>query len=409
MATLRTRLSIVIGLLALVSSSRVDGQWVQTNVPDSARVENFAIIGPNIIAGAYGDGIFLSTDKGMHWAQENSGLTDLRIQTLTESGGNVFAGSDGGVFMSADSGINWSPEHQGARHLACYGGKLFVAQEALNGVFFSIDSGRHWTSAVNGLPYYKSWHTWVSGFTVTITDLFAQTDYGLSKWNDSDSSWIPATFTLQFPVGNILVSGLNLLAQTSSDIFLSSDNGKSWIPAKNGLPLQPTINSLVAVDSIFFIATSGSGIFMTTSNSSQWTAENSGLTDTSILALTISGSQLLAGNYHGVWRRPLSEMIGTNAVPAQASAASSEIQSFPNPFTQSTTVRYTSTERGFAQVTIVNLLGEEVARLFDGPLEAGEHSFVWEAKDAAAGTYFCIVREGGAEAGGRHAALVVTR
>ena len=45
-----------------------------------------------------------------------------------------------------------------------------------------------------------------------------------------------------------------------------------------------------------------------------------------------------------------------------------------------------------AEVTIVNLLGSEVARLFSGTLSAGEHSFEWDAGQAAAGTYFCVVR-----------------
>ncbi len=44
----------------------------------------------------------------------------------------------------------------------------------------------------------------------------------------------------------------------------------------------------------------------------------------------------------------------------------------------------------------MNLLGVEVARLFSGTLEAGEHSFVW-SKPAAMpdGMYECLVRMNG--------------
>ncbi len=42
---------------------------------------------------------------------------------------------------------------------------------------------------------------------------------------------------------------------------------------------------------------------------------------------------------------------------------------------------------GVARVTVVNLLGEEVARLFEGELAAGEHSFTWDASGAAPGVY----------------------
>lgn len=52
-------------------------------------------------------------------------------------------------------------------------------------------------------------------------------------------------------------------------------------------------------------------------------------------------------------------------------------------------------ERGPAQITIVNPLGQQVAQLFDGELDAGEHSFEWNASGAEAGTYFCITRANG--------------
>jgi flagellar hook assembly protein FlgD len=78
------------------------------------------------------------------------------------------------------------------------------------------------------------------------------------------------------------------------------------------------------------------------------------------------------------------------------------MSSYPNPFTQSTTITFSSPESGQAEVTIVNLLGTEVARLFSGELAAGEHTFTWDAAksiayDAAAprGMYECIMRMNG--------------
>jgi len=59
-----------------------------------------------------------------------------------------------------------------------------------------------------------------------------------------------------------------------------------------------------------------------------------------------------------------------------------------------------------AEVTIVNLLGSEVARLFSGSLSAGEHAFEWDASGAAAGTYFCVVRTSG---GVQRVAMVVDK
>ncbi|HET6400209.1 MAG TPA: hypothetical protein VFH95_02325 [Candidatus Kapabacteria bacterium] len=49
---------------------------------------------------------------------------------------------------------------------------------------------------------------------------------------------------------------------------------------------------------------------------------------------------------------------------------------------------------GYADVSIVNLLGVEVAHLFSGELAAGNHSFTWDADRIAAprGMYECLVR-----------------
>jgi hypothetical protein len=68
---------------------------------------------------------------------------------------------------------------------------------------------------------------------------------------------------------------------------------------------------------------------------------------------------------------------------------------FPNPLTQSTTISFTWPESGVAEVTIVNLLGEEVARVFSGALQSGEHSFSWDASGMPPGIYECLVRMNG--------------
>jgi hypothetical protein len=70
------------------------------------------------------------------------------------------------------------------------------------------------------------------------------------------------------------------------------------------------------------------------------------------------------------------------------------LTSFPNPFSQSTSIKFTSGNSGFTQVSVMNLLGSEVARLYSGELESGEHSFTWDARGMAAGMYVCIVRDG---------------
>jgi hypothetical protein len=108
----------------------------------------------------------------------------------------------------------------------------------------------------------------------------------------------------------------------------------------------------------------------------------------------VSGTNLLAGTYGaGVWKRPLSE-FGSSGV-GNTSQVQSTAASYPNPFSKSTTIHFSLSDRGYTQVVILNLLGSEVARLFAGELEAGEHSFTWYAREMPAGMYVCNIRSGG--------------
>ena len=78
----------------------------------------------------------------------------------------------------------------------------------------------------------------------------------------------------------------------------------------------------------------------------------------------------------------------------------------PNPLSSSTTLNLSSTESASAQITIHNLLGTEVARLFSGELGAGEHSFTWDAHGIPPGMYECVVRMGGSV---QHVPIILER
>ena len=63
-------------------------------------------------------------------------------------------------------------------------------------------------------------------------------------------------------------------------------------------------------------------------------------------------------------------------------------QNYPNPFNPSTTIEYVMPKRGFARLTVQNVLGQEVASLLNGFQEAGRHSIRFEANGLPSGVYF---------------------
>lgn len=69
-------------------------------------------------------------------------------------------------------------------------------------------------------------------------------------------------------------------------------------------------------------------------------------------------------------------------------------QNYPNPFNPSTTISYGITNDGIVSVKIYNLLGQEVAVLFNGFSGAGVHSLQFNADQLSSGMYLYRVQAG---------------
>lgn len=70
-------------------------------------------------------------------------------------------------------------------------------------------------------------------------------------------------------------------------------------------------------------------------------------------------------------------------------------QNYPNPFNPTTTIGYQIPKDGDVQLTVFNLLGQEVATLVDEFQVAGAHSIQWNAMNVPSGTYFYRLRSTG--------------
>ena len=56
-------------------------------------------------------------------------------------------------------------------------------------------------------------------------------------------------------------------------------------------------------------------------------------------------------------------------------------QNYPNPFNPSTMIPLYMSGDAHVEITVFNVIGQEVARVFDGSLKAGNHSFLWDGRD----------------------------
>ena len=82
------------------------------------------------------------------------------------------------------------------------------------------------------------------------------------------------------------------------------------------------------------------------------------------------------------------EIVGVEDGDALTATSFSLEQNYPNPFNPNTRIEFTLNERSRVTLTVYNMLGQEVATLIDGLMEAGGHNITWNASNAASGVYF---------------------
>lgn len=286
--------------------------------------------------------VFRSLNHGGAWQQvaslpHASADTPWSLTGHATRPGTVFAGTFGrGVYVSADYGFSWDP----------------VGSDALNQVLIDADAG----------------HIFDLAFSPDDPDvLFAGTASGTFRGTPFavTPSWTALGPTVTLDNGSIVIPEVRTLA------FVDDAGG----------------------DDDLLAGTWGFGVF----------ASDEPLTTTGLQPLALRQefiSTLAPLSTGGVF-------VGTRdglglVVDAQATSTSvsSDIelpeefqldQNYPNPFNPSTTLRFGLTEPGWARLTIVDVLGRQVATLVDGPLSAGYHQVQFEASGLPSGIYLYVL------------------
>jgi hypothetical protein len=407
--------SVCLALAIVLVCPFASAQWVPTSqgLADSTWYSCLAVSGMNLFAGNLG-GVFRSTDEGTSWTAVNDGLTDTAVMVLAVSGTNLFAGTRSAVYRSTNDGASWTLDTTGmgicfVASIAVSGANVFVG--TYGGVFLSTNNGNSWSAINAGLPYGPMGPIVVGALAVDGTNLFAgSSGHGLKAYHepgrgvflstDYGTNWTAVNNGLtDTSVSALATSGTNLVAGTShwgwdngGSVFLSTNSGTSWTQAS--LPNCWVKSFAISGPNLF--AGTGRGVFLSTNDGTSWTQVNTGLTDTNVIALAASGTNLFAGGtFSGVWRRPLSQMITSaeSFVSGLPSWYSLE-QNYPNPFNPSTTIKYELPKSSEVRLSVFDMLGREVSVLVNDRREAGVHEVKFDGSNLASGVYIYRLQAG---------------
>jgi len=382
---------ICLVLVGLFSPSHSEAQWVQSNGLSGygANVSALTVSGSNLFAAA-GGGVFRSTDNGANWVAADSGLSNADVVCLTINGSRLFAGAlVNGIFVSTDNGATWTVADSGLAaaaviSLGISGSNLLAGADG-QGIFLSTNDGTSWTqTGVTNAQVYA--------FATISSNLFAATaGNGVLLSTDSGTTWTPLNSS---PDGaNTLVAlGTNLFLGTDlGGIFASTNHGVNWVPLMSPGLANTNVNVLVANGANLFAGTDD-GVFLL--KDTIWT--QTGLPSISVRALIIDDTNMFAGTYgHGVYRRPLSEMITSIKQPSSQLPESFALyQNYPNPFNPSSVISYQLATNGLVTLKVFDVLGREVETLVDERQSAGGYSVKFNGTNLPSGVYFYRLQVG---------------
>ena len=240
---------------------------------------------------------------------QRGGLQNRHIRVLAvdpNNPQNIYAGdAQDGVFLSTDAGIHWSQRGLGlplptATHALVFddpGKKLYAATDA--GVFVSADAAQHWT-AIGGLPG-DSYTALAFDLKAPHTIYTAAAHHGVFVSTNDGSSWSTADGG---PPAGIIINGLTfdsdqhqLWAATNVGVYRSGDAGTTWRALNNGLPADAVVITILPASinggdrDLVFVGTNH-GFFRSQDSGAHWSTSQESLSGTSVYAILIDYHQV---------------------------------------------------------------------------------------------------------------------
>ena len=103
---------------------------------------------------------------------------------------------------------------------------------------------------------------------------------------------------------------------------------------------------------------------------------------------------VISGNVYGDTSFPVNTTQEQKPGNENITHEFSLMQNYPNPFNPLTSISFVIAEKSNVKLVIFNTAGAEIQTIFNGDLEKGTHSFVWDATSYPSGVYFYRLEAG---------------
>jgi photosystem II stability/assembly factor-like uncharacterized protein len=390
-----------LGAGVFVSSNNASSWTHSTNGMKAVIIGCLSKNGATLIAGTQGNGIFISADNGSNWTQpDNTGLGNPSVNTIITSGTNLLAGTNMNIYLSTNNGISWTYSGTGIpdSKINCLtqSGSNYFAGADDHHVYKSTDNGATWSDlgAPGGGP--------VTSFATSGTNVYLGcVGNGVFVSTNGGTSWTNSVTGLNnLNIHSLILSGTsNIFAGTEGGVFFSSNSGSMWTGVSNtsnGMP-PVTVYSL-ANDGSNVIAGTFNGVYLTTNNGTNWFRKNQGLgLDTMSQCLLVTNGYVYSGMFPGlplagqtsplVWKRTLSEIISVRNISTVVPDKFSLMQNYPNPFNPSTKIRFDLPASSRVNLSVYDITGKKVSELINERFTSGSYEYNFNASNLPSGTY----------------------
>ncbi len=396
--------------------------------PDTDLTNNIAEVTVYVDLGTNG-GNGGGNNTNDNWELVNQVGTEL-IWTMTyDNSGNALYGTWGGKVYRTENGQNvvindgmnvgfiWSIAVDPVND------KIWVATE--NGVYISRDNGNTWElrglagKDVRSIIAVDEDHVWAATWGYGIYELSQATGYQFVERNEG------LTFTAVHALA--VNSAGDIYAGTFGGGVMKLANGSNtW--TETSIPYDFVWALGIDSNDKIYAGTYGGGVYVSADNGSTWTAVNDGLANNYIYSITVNPSDEVfasawaAGVYKlnttkdGAWSELGMQGVKVTSVTTGTDgniyAATDDgrifmlidkptgigedgeavnefalAQNYPNPFNPTTQINFSVAKAGNYELAVYNLLGQKVAVLVNGNLNAGSYEVTFDARDLASGIY----------------------